>query len=183
MHRNTLATAALAAAILVAAVPRAGANGAAPGPSAPCAGPEFRQFDFFAGDWDTYDVAAPSKVVARNRVTRMLGGCALREVYEEPAGLHGESFSIYDASRGAWHQSWVTDRGTLLLLDGQLEGERMVLTGSEKLADGTPSLLRGIWWVEGNTVRETAERSTDGGKIWKPVFDIVFRPHGRHTVP
>jgi hypothetical protein len=29
---------------------------------ASCATGEFRQFDFFAGDWDTYDVADPSKV-------------------------------------------------------------------------------------------------------------------------
>jgi hypothetical protein len=25
--------------------------------------------------------------------------------------------------------------------------------------------------------RETADRSTDGGKTWTPWFDIVFRPH------
>jgi hypothetical protein len=67
--------------------------------------------------------------------------------------------------------------GTLLLLDGSLDHERMVLTGSDKAADGTASLLRGIWWVEGRDVRERAERSTDGGKTWAPVFDIVLRPH------
>jgi hypothetical protein len=173
MHHFSVAAAVLAAAFVVAR----------PAPPAPCTAPEFRQFDFFAGDWDTYDVADPSKVVARNRVTPMLGGCALREVYEEPGGLHGESFSLYDASRGRWHQSWVTDRGSLLLLDGGLEGSRMVLTGAERLADGTASQLRGIWWVEGDAVRETAERSTDGGKTWRPVFDIVFRPHGQRAGP
>ncbi len=34
-------------------------------PAAPCAGPEFRQFDFWLGDWDTYEVADTTKVVAR----------------------------------------------------------------------------------------------------------------------
>src|SRR5512141_3448994 len=58
---------------------------------AACATPEFRQFDFFAGDWDTYDVTDPAKVVARNRVTVVLGGCAVREVYEQGNGLVGES--------------------------------------------------------------------------------------------
>ena len=148
-----------------------------PRPPASCATAEFRQFDFFAGDWDTYDVADPSKVVARNRVTVVLGGCAVREVYEQDDGLVGESLSIYDASRRRWHQSWVTNRGSLLLLNGGLEGERMVLTGPDRAADGTPSLLRGIWWREGADVREKAERSTDGGKTWTPMFDIVFRPH------
>jgi hypothetical protein len=28
-------------------------------------------------------------------------------------------------------------------------------------------------------VRETAETSADGGTTWKPLFDLVFRPHGR----
>jgi len=150
-----------------------------PMPPDSCAGPEFRQFDFWLGDWDTYEMADTSKVVARNRVTSILGGCVLREVYEQNDGLVGESYSLWDAARGVWHQSWVTNRGTLLLLDGRLEGGRMVLTGSEKTTDGKASLLRGIWWVEGKDVREKAERSTDGGTSWTPVFDIVFRPHRR----
>jgi hypothetical protein len=148
-----------------------------PTPPASCATPEFRQFDFFAGDWDTYDMADRSKVVARNRVTVVLDGCAVREVYEQDDGMVGESLSIYDASRRRWHQSWVTNRGGLLLLNGGLEGERMVLTGPDRAADGTPSLLRGVWWRDGADVREKAERSVDGGKTWTPVFDIVFRPH------
>jgi hypothetical protein len=150
-----------------------------PTPRSPasCATPEFRQFDFFAGDWDTYDVADPSKVVARNRVTVVLDGCAVREVYQQNDGLVGESLSLYDATRRGWHQSWVTNRGSLLLLNGGLEGGRMVLTGPDRAADGMPSLLRGVWWKEGVNVREKAERSVDGGRTWAPVFDIVFRPH------
>jgi hypothetical protein len=168
------------AALLTALAAGAGhsqGSSAATGPSAPCAGPEFRQFDFWLGDWDTYEVADTSKVVARNRVTSILGGCVLREAYQQNDGLVGESYSLWDEARGVWHQSWVTNRGTLLLLDGRLDHGRMVLTGSEKATDGTASLLRGIWWVEGRDVRERAERSTDGGKTWVPVFDIVFRPH------
>jgi hypothetical protein len=168
------------AALLTALAAGAGhsqGSSAATGPSAPCAGPEFRQFDFWLGDWDTYEVADTSKVVARNRVTSILGGCVLREAYQQNDGLVGESYSLWDEARGVWHQSWVTNRGTLLLLDGRLDHGRMVLTESEKATDGTASLLRGIWWVEGRDVRERAERSTDGGKTWVPVFDIVFRPH------
>ncbi|MFL5519004.1 MAG: hypothetical protein ACJ8DJ_22830 [Gemmatimonadales bacterium] len=110
----------------------------------------------------------------------ILGGCVVHEVYRQTDGLVGESFSIYDASRGGWHQSWVTNHGALLLLDGGLEGDRMALTATEKAPDGTTSLLRGVWRREGNAVRETAERSADRGKTWTPVFDILFRPHGSH---
>jgi hypothetical protein len=167
---------ALAVGLTVAASTRR--SGPRARPPASCAAPEFRQFDFFAGDWDTYDMGDSSKAVARNRVTSVLGGCALREVYRQGDGLLGESLSLYDASRRRWHQSWFTNRGGLLLLDGGLEGDRMVLTGEDKAADGTTSSLRAIWRRQGTAVRETAERSTDGGTTWAPVFDIVFRPHG-----
>jgi len=30
---------------------------------------------------------------------------------------------------------------------------------------------------QGDGVRETAERSLDGGKRWKIEFDILFKPH------
>jgi len=150
---------------------------APPKPPAACAGPEFRQFDFWLGDWDTYEMADTSKVVARNRVTSILGGCVLREEYEQNDGLVGESYSLWDASRGVWHQSWVTNRGTLLLLEGRVDKGRMVMTAPEMTPEGKASLLRGIWWVEGKNVRSKADRSTDGGKTWAPVFDIVFRPH------
>lgn len=146
-------------------------------PAASCSGPEYRQLDFWLGDWDVYEVTDSTQIIARNRVTRILNGCVLRELYEQKNGMVGESYSLWDAARGVWHQSWVTNRGTLLLLDGNLDGDRMVLTGPDKVPDGRPALIRGIWWREGRDVREKADRSTDGGKTWTPLFDIVFRPH------
>jgi hypothetical protein len=108
---------------------------------------------------------------------RMLGGCAVREVYVQRDRVQGESFSAFDASRHRWHQSWMTNHGSMFLLDGQLEGGRMILTASEYDAQGDSSLVRGIWIPQRGSVRETALRSTDGGTTWEPLFDIVFRPH------
>ena len=144
---------------------------------APCAAPEFRQFDFWLGDWDTFEVNAPDKIVARNHVDSILDGCVVREVYEQNDGLVGQSFTIYDAARKVWHQSWVTNRGQLLIVEGGMQGERMVLTGIDRTTDGKSRQLRGIWMRVPPGVRETAETSTDGGKTWQLLFDIVFRPH------
>jgi hypothetical protein len=112
--------------------------------SAACTNPEYRQLDFWLGDWDVYEVSDSARAVARNRVTRILDGCVLRELYQQQNGMVGESYSLWDASRRVWHQSWVTNRGTLLLLDGHLDGDRMVLTGPDKTAEGRPALIRGI---------------------------------------
>lgn len=166
-------------ALVSAVVPAFGTGSARPQPRKSCRSAEYRQFDFFVGDWDAYDAGKPSGIRARNRVDLILGGCVVREDYDGRNGLHGQSFSLYDAARRRWHQSWVTNRGELLLLDGGMRDGRMVLTGTHRAADGTSALIRGIWYRQGADVRETATRSTDGGKTWKPLFDIVFRAHRR----
>jgi ketosteroid isomerase-like protein len=142
--------------------------------AASCTTPEYRQLDFWVGDWDVFEVDSGTKD-AHVRVDRILGGCVLHEVYEDNAGLHGESFSIFDDSRRAWHQSWVTNRGQLLIIEGGLHGDAMVLEGSYKAADGVTTFVRGTWKPESGAVRETAVKSTDGGKTWKPWFDLMFR--------
>jgi hypothetical protein len=157
--------------------------------AASCAAPEYRQLDFWIGDWDAYDLDSsghPSrKVVARNRVDRILDGCALREVYEQTDGLVGQSFSTYDASRKVWHQTWVTNHGQLLVIEGEFRNGRLTLTGTQPAAGGRTNTIRAVWYppkdapkdARKDGVRETAEISGDGGKTWKPLFDILFRAH------
>jgi hypothetical protein len=142
-----------------------------------CAAPEFRQFDFWIGDWDAFDADNPATPVARTKVDQIRDGCVLHEDYQDTNGLRGQSFSIYDAAAKKWHQSWVTNRGGLLLLDGQLRGGEMVLSAVDHTPDGKERQVRGSWEAITGGVRETAVTSIDSGKNWKPWFDIVFRPH------
>jgi hypothetical protein len=156
-------------------------RGSMPGASgnegqAGCAAPTYRQFDFWLGDWDVFDSHSQAKV-ARVHVTRTLEDCVLLEEYRGSDGHEGQSFSIYDGPRGVWHQTWVTNRGQLLVIEGNLRAGAMELSGSERLADGTVRLVRGSWQPSHDGVREVAVRSTDGGKTWTEWFDLVFRPH------
>jgi hypothetical protein len=144
---------------------------------ASCATPEYLQFDFWAGDWDAFDIDAPNTEVARARVDRILDGCVLLEDYRGTNGAKGQSFSIYDVSRKVWHQSWVTNRGQLLVIEGAMQAGEMVLTGLDRTSSGEERLVRGSWKPVDGGVRETAVTSTDGGKTWRPWFDLVFRPH------
>jgi ketosteroid isomerase-like protein len=57
-----------------------------------------------------------------------------------------------------------------------MQNGEMVLTGADRTADGKDRLVRGVWKREAEGVRETAARSTDGGKTWNPWFDLMFRP-------
>lgn len=138
----------------------------------------YRDFDFWVGDWDVFEVGGPSVArsikVARARVDLILDGCVLHEDYQGADGHKGQSFTIYDGTRKVWHQSWVTNRGELLLIEGRIEQGAMVLSGEDRAKS---SLVRGAWRPEHGDVRETAVISSDGGKTWKPWFDLVFRPH------
>ena len=141
---------------------------------APCAAPEHRQFDFWLGDWDVFETGGSTKV-ARVRVERGLDGCALFEYYEDLKGLRGQSVSIYDRTRSVWHQTWVTNRGQLLSIEGRLQAGEMVLSGSYRGANGEETLVRGTWKRDGVDVREIAVTSIDGGRTWKTWFDLRFR--------
>jgi ketosteroid isomerase-like protein len=142
--------------------------------AAACASPEYRSFDFWIGSWDAFEVSNPTVKVANNRVSRILGGCVLLEDYQGENGSHGESFSIYDAGRKVWHQNWVTNRGALLVIEGGMHGDAMVLEGVDH-SNGAEKLVRGTWKPEQDAVRETAVTSVDGGKTWTAWFDMVFR--------
>lgn len=167
-RRTRLALAALLASVVFTSTAAAASR---------CAAPEYRQFDFWAGDWDAYDADDMSKPAARVRVEPILDRCALREDYRGENGLVGQSLNTYDAVRGVWHQSWVTNRGQLLVLEGELRDGRMTLRATEATPNG-PVLWEGIWIPQASgEVRETARTSADGGKTWKPAFDMIFRQH------
>jgi ketosteroid isomerase-like protein len=141
--------------------------------SAPqCAAPAYRQFDFWAGDWDVFDVGGPSQV-AHAKVDLILDGCVLREDYQGADRHKGQSFTMYDVARNVWHQTWVTNRGELLEIEGRLDAGVMTLSGEDHTKH---TLVRGWWKPVNGEVRETAATSTDGGKTWKPWFDLAFRP-------
>jgi hypothetical protein len=162
----------LIASLLAFIVPAAQAASA----PARCAAPMYRAFDFWLGDWDTFDSDAPGKPsIARNHVDSILDGCVLREDYGQNDGHHGQSFTLYDASRQLWHQSWVTNRGELLVLEGRLQGGRIVLSGIDHAHHDAQ--VRVSWEPVSDGVREIAVTSNDGGKRWQPTFDIVFRKH------
>jgi hypothetical protein len=143
---------------------------------APCSAPEYHQFDFWLGDWDSFEIGASVKD-AHIRVDPILEGCVLREDYQGANGHKGQSFTIYDSSRKLWHQTWVTNRGELLVIEGQFKSGEIVLSGADLTPTGQPRQVRGTWKPVDGGVRETAVTSLDAGKTWQPWFDLIFRPH------
>jgi hypothetical protein len=158
---------------------------AAPGYGAPlsaqantqqaCTAQQHRQFDFWVGVWEVVDTAG--QVAGHNRITREMNGCVLREEWTGAAGGTGSSFNIYDAATDQWHQTWVDASGTLLLLDGGLQSDGVMVMEGERPAAGGATARHRITWTRQtpDRVRQLWQVSDDGGISWRVLFDGTYR--------
>jgi hypothetical protein len=149
--------------------------GAQETPQRGCDTAQHRQFDFWIGEWDVINRAGER--AGRNRITAEMGGCVLREQWEGAGGLTGSSLNIYDAAAGRWHQTWVDSGGTLLLLDGALQSEGvMVLEGERPAAEGGTAKHRITWTRQGpDSVRQLWEVRGGDSPSWQIIFDGSYR--------
>jgi hypothetical protein len=156
---------------LLCAAPAAAQSAATP---PECTGPEYRQFDFWVGEWD---VTLPNgKRAGHNRIEPILGGCALRESWTGAGGLAGTSYNVYDRSRKVWHQTWVDGKGNLLQLEGAFASGRMILEGETVDSAGARARQRITWEPTApGQVRQLWETSADGGTTWTVAFDGRYR--------
>lgn len=147
----------------------------APALPSPCSGAEYRQFDFWIGNWTVF---SNDEEAGTNSVEPILGGCAIQENWQGtgPGGVSGTSFNIYDRANDQWHQTWVDSSGTLLELDGGLVAGSMVLQGERPAADGAGTATHRITFTPNpdGSVRQLWEASSDG-ETWTVLFDGLYK--------
>jgi hypothetical protein len=145
----------------------------APALAAPCKSPAHRQFDFWLGRWSVH--TPDGKLAGSNVIETEYEGCVLHERYSTARGFRGESLNTYDVGRKVWHQTWVDNDGTLLLLEGGIKAGSMVLEGQTRDAAGKVTRHRISWTPNADgSVRQHWE-STDANGQWTTAFD------GRYT--
>jgi hypothetical protein len=142
-----------------------------------CNVPEYRQLDFWLGDWDTFEPGDSTTSVARAHVDLIAAGCAIHELYEQTDGLIGDSILSFDPVRKLWQQTWVTNHGSLMVIAGRFKDGVLTLEGTNHYSNGKSPLQRITWKAEGSGVRESSVISKDGGKTWEPAFDVLFQRH------
>lgn len=134
-----------------------------------CDGLEFRQFDFWVGDWDVF--TPDGQLAGTNKVERVLDGCVIAENWSGSKGTDGRSFNVYSALDKKWHQTWVDSQGTLLELTGTFQDGRMVLEGESPAANGNALRNRISWQkMPDGRVRQHWQVSGDGGEKWTDAF-------------
>lgn len=138
----------------------------------PCkAKPEFRQFDFWIGEWDAKN--AQGVVVGSSSIQLILNQCVILENWNTPVSS-GKSFNIFNASDGKWYQTWVTDKGGLTHYVGEFKDGKMMLV-AENTANGKKTLNRMTFSkLPNGDVRQHGETSADDGKTWTTTFDFIY---------
>jgi hypothetical protein len=143
-------------------------------PRQPCSAPEYRQFDFWVGDWVVHN--PKGQQVGTNRIEKVEGGCGLQENWTASNGTTGRSINAYHPALGKWAQAWVGG-GSTLLLEGGYAGDKMVLSGVSIGPSGARMRDRVTWSrLTGGKVRQVWEQSADEGKTWTVVFDGTYSP-------
>jgi tetratricopeptide (TPR) repeat protein len=138
----------------------------------PCQTPEFRQFDFWIGNWSVENPAGQK--VGDNRVTREQDGCVLIEHWKGRGVETGTSFNYYDIRDKKFHQLYLDNSGNAGAfppMAGRLVGNKMIMISDEKVSP----IFRWTWYViSPGKVRQMAEQSNDEQKTWQIVWDSTY---------
>lgn len=160
---RTRLLAALGLALMIVA-----AEAVSPSPKPVCQAPEFRQFDFWLGNWKV--IGAKGTQVGTSEISRVSEGCAVREQWRAADGRGGTSLNYYDPSDHEWHQDWVGGDGTILHLHGGLEGEAMILRNRVPTSKGSYSNRITYTLLAIGKMRQEWAFSLDDGVTWQVSF-------------
>lgn len=146
--------------------------------SAPCsANPVYRQFDFWLGEWEAFNVKGTK--AGDSKIERLLDSCIILENWTATqAGYKGKSYNTFNAATGKWQQYWVDNKGGVTeYFDGHYEDNKMILqTANEKQPDGSFKIQKMTFHnLSADKVRQHGESSIDAGKTWKTDFDLEYR--------
>jgi len=138
----------------------------------PCkARPEFRQFDFWIGEWLPKN--AQGVTVGTSSIQLILGSCIIFENWSTPVSS-GKSFNVFNTADGKWHQTWVDDKGRMTHYIGGLVDGKMVLDSVTE-QNGKKTIARMTFTkLDNGDVRQHGEASTDDGKTWTTTFDFIY---------
>jgi hypothetical protein len=147
-----------------------------------CSALEYRQFDFWVGDWDVLDANTQLRV-GRNTVQNLLNGCMIQENWADKVDAPGGraiSQNYYDPNDKQWHQIYVDNNGQgALILSGGFNNGAMILESDRFLRSNLDltSLQRITWTMVNNNpdkVRQLGETSSDNGKTWQVSFNALY---------
>jgi hypothetical protein len=137
--------------------------------------PEFRQLDFWIGEWDVFN-AANKQQVGDSSVQLILKDCVVFENWKARGGFgEGKSFNKYNPRIRKWEQFWVADSGGTTHYVGEGKPGEVQYFGEGATPQGAAFTRRLTFTkLENDRVRQFEEISSDGGKTWSVGYDYLY---------
>lgn len=157
----------LLAALVVPVIAAAAEQGASPCTDG--SHPEYRQADFWIGNWD---VASATRHVSTVTILKAVNGCAFSEVWSTERG-DSSGLITYSPSTHKWDYLFVTPSGVVIrLADGVASGSDFKFNQAVPVDGKTHhwSLSR----LPDGTLRELSVGSSDGGTTWTTDYDFKW---------
>ena len=135
--------------------------------------PEYRQFDFWIGEWEVKN--PQDAVVGQSKIELILGECVIFENWTSATpGYEGKSFSYYNARTKTWQQKWIDTQAAPIEFDGTFNDEAKALeyAATGYAQDGSKLDFKLTFHhLSDDHVRQHWEQSADGGETWATIFD------------
>lgn len=146
----------------------------------PCSIPEFRQFDFWVGEWEAF---GPKGKAGDSRISIIIDSCVILEEWtsaslQQGFRYAGKSFNTYNLATRQWQQTWVDNTGqTTEFLRGEASDGRIVFYADHVTGAKGEKYIRRLTFtrLDKDKVRQFGERSMDGGTTWITEYDLEYR--------
>ncbi len=146
----------------------------------PCSKPEFRQFDFWVGEWEAF--APNGNKSGDSKISIILDSCVILEEWTGTPNqgfiYTGKSFNSYNAATKQWQQTWTDNTGnTTEFLRGKASDGKIVYYADKVTGPKEKLFMRRLTFTKlsNDKVRQFGEKSDDEGKTWTVEYDLEYR--------
>jgi hypothetical protein len=142
----------------------------------PCEDPEFKQFDFWLGDWEVAS-AGDGTPRGSSHISKEMNGCVVWENWTSAGSPYfGKSYNTWNPNLKRWEQYWVDTSAGVMFFHGNVKDNVMDYWTDDVPQSGGGTLLRHLQFfnIGPEKVRQFSQESSDGGKTWQTEYDLIY---------
>ena len=147
----------------------------------PCSRPEYRQFDFWIGEWEAFGLN--NAKAGDSKISVILDSCVILEEWTSANAQQGliytgKSFNSYNAATRQWQQTWADNTGnTTEFLRGEGSDGKIIYYADKVTGPKGEVFMRRLSFTKlsADKVRQLGEKSDDAGKTWVVEYDLEYR--------
>jgi len=151
-------------------------------PASPCVADKvYRQFDFWIGNWEAFNLKGNK--AGDSKISVILDSCIIFEEWSSvpvPGGFvyKGKSFNTYNASTKQWQQNWVDNvGGSTHYSVGKFDNMKIIFqTDPVQFSKDSIVISKLTFFNLGaDKVRQLGEISKNNGYTWVTQYDLEYR--------